>query len=146
MTTEDDLRWAAIVARDATADLTFVYGVKTTGVYCRPSSSARQPLRKNVEFFDTPQQAEAAGYRPNKRTSADQTQVAQRHAHLVAAACRHIEQAQALPSLEDLAQGAGLSPFHFHRVFKTLTGLTPRATPAPIVHASSGRTCWTICR
>ncbi|WP_271043429.1 bifunctional DNA-binding transcriptional regulator/O6-methylguanine-DNA methyltransferase Ada [Pseudomonas sp. VB3] len=126
MSTEDDLRWAAIVARDATADLTFVYGVKTTGVYCRPSSSARQPLRKNVEFFDTPQQAEAAGYRPNKRTSADQTQVAQRHAHLVAAACRHIEQAETLPALEDLANGAGLSPFHFHRVFKTLTGLTPR--------------------
>ncbi|WP_017480372.1 bifunctional DNA-binding transcriptional regulator/O6-methylguanine-DNA methyltransferase Ada [Pseudomonas sp. PAMC 26793] len=124
--TEQDPRWAAIVARDAKADLTFVYGVKTTGVYCRPSSSARRPRPENVEFFDTPQQAEAAGYRPNKRSSGDQTQVAARHAQLVAAACRHIEQAETLPALEDLATLAGLSPFHFHRVFKALTGLTPK--------------------
>ncbi|WP_226478255.1 bifunctional DNA-binding transcriptional regulator/O6-methylguanine-DNA methyltransferase Ada [Pseudomonas sp. MWU16-30323] len=124
--TEQDPRWAAIVARDAKADLTFVYGVKTTGVYCRPSSSARRPRPENVEFFDTPQQAEAAGYRPNKRSSGDQTQVAARHAQLVAAACRHIEQAEILPALEDLATLAGLSPFHFHRVFKALTGLTPK--------------------
>lgn len=124
--TEQDPRWAAIVARDAKADLTFVYGVKTTGVYCRPSSSARRPRPENVEFFDTPQQAEAAGYRPNKRASGDQTQVAARHAQLVAAACRHIEQAETLPPLEDLAALAGLSPFHFHRVFKAVTGLTPK--------------------
>ncbi|WP_439855607.1 bifunctional DNA-binding transcriptional regulator/O6-methylguanine-DNA methyltransferase Ada [Pseudomonas yamanorum] len=124
--TEQDPRWAAIVARDAKADLTFVYGVKTTGVYCRPSSSARRPRPENVEFFDTPQQAEAAGYRPNKRSSGDQTQVAARHAQLVAAACRHIEQAETLPALEDLATLAGLSPFHFHRVFKAVTGLTPK--------------------
>ncbi|MGY2296355.1 bifunctional DNA-binding transcriptional regulator/O6-methylguanine-DNA methyltransferase Ada [Pseudomonas yamanorum] len=124
--TEQDPRWAAIVARDAKADLTFVYGVKTTGVYCRPSSSARRPRPENVEFFDTPQQAEAAGYRPNKRSSGDQTQVAARHAQLVAAACRHIEQAETLPALEDLATLASLSPFHFHRVFKAVTGLTPK--------------------
>jgi len=124
--TELDPRWAAIVARDARADLTFVYGVKTTGVYCRPSSSARRPRPENVEFFDTPQQAEAAGYRPNKRSSGDQTQVAARHAQLVAAACRHIEQAETLPPLEALADLAGLSPFHFHRVFKAVTGLTPK--------------------
>lgn len=124
--TEQDPRWAAIVARDAKADLTFVYGVKTTGVYCRPSSSARRPLPQNVEFFDTPQQAEAAGYRPNKRYSGDQTQVAARHAQLVAAACRHIEQAETVPSLEALAALCGLSPFHFHRVFKAVTGLTPK--------------------
>lgn len=124
--TEQDPRWAAIVARDAKADLTFVYGVKTTGVYCRPSSSARLPRPENVEFFDTPQQAEAAGYRPSKRAAGDQTQIAARHAQLVAAACRHIEQAETVPSLDALAALASLSPFHFHRIFKAVTGLTPK--------------------
>ncbi|QJI29014.1 bifunctional DNA-binding transcriptional regulator/O6-methylguanine-DNA methyltransferase Ada [Pseudomonas sp. ADAK18] len=124
--TEQDPRWAAIVARDPKADLQFVYGVKTTGIYCRPSSASRLPRPENVEFFDTPQHAEAAGYRPSKRASGDQTQVAQRHALLVSAACRHIEQAETVPSLEALATLAGLSPFHFHRTFKAVTGLTPK--------------------
>ncbi|KAF1021363.1 MAG: Bifunctional transcriptional activator/DNA repair enzyme Ada [Pseudomonas sp.] len=124
---EQDPRWAAVITRDASAAGTFVYGVKTTGVYCHPGSTARSPRPENVEFFDTPQQAEAAGYRPNKRSSADQAQVAARHAQLVEAACRHIEQADPLPNLEALATLSGLSPFHFHRVFKSVTGLTPKA-------------------
>lgn len=124
--TEQDPRWAAIVARDASAAPGFVYGVKTTGVYCKPGSSARLPRPENVEFFDTPQQAEAAGYRPNKRASADPIQVAARHAQQVAAACRQIEHADTPPTLEALAIVAGLSPFHFHRVFKSVTGLTPK--------------------
>lgn len=126
MTTEQDPRWAAIVARDAKADALFVYGVKTTGVYCRPSSASRLPRPENIEFFDTPAQAEAAGYRPSKRAAGDQTQLAAHHAQLVAEACRQIEQAQIPPSLEALANGAGLSSFHFHRVFKAVTGLTPK--------------------
>lgn len=126
MTTEHDTRWAAILARDPEADGLFVYGVKTTGVYCRPSSTARLPRRENVEFFDSPAQAEAAGYRANKRANADRTQVVAHHAQLVANACRHIEQADAPPGLEALAAQAGLSPFHFHRVFKAITGLTPK--------------------
>ncbi len=126
MTTEHDTRWAAILARDPKADGLFVYGVKTTGVYCRPSSTSRLPRRENVEFFDSAAQAEAAGYRANKRANADRTQVAAHHALLVANACRHIEQADAPPSLEALAAQAGLSPFHFHRVFKAVTGLTPK--------------------
>ncbi|KAF1021280.1 MAG: Bifunctional transcriptional activator/DNA repair enzyme Ada [Pseudomonas sp.] len=124
---EQDPRWPLIVNRDTSAAGTFVYGVRTTGVYCHPGSSARLPRPQNVEFFDTPQQAEAAGYRPNKRTSADQAQVAARHARQVEAACRHIEDAEAPPNLETLAALAGLSPFHFHRVFKNVTGLTPKA-------------------
>lgn len=123
---EQDPRWAAIVARDAKADTLFVYGVKTTGVYCRPSSSARQPRPENVEFFDTPEQAEAAGYRPNKRAGGDQTRLAEQHALVAATACRQIEQAETPPSLEALAAEAGLSTFHFHRVFKSVTGLTPK--------------------
>ncbi|MGF6094087.1 bifunctional DNA-binding transcriptional regulator/O6-methylguanine-DNA methyltransferase Ada [Pseudomonas sp. 18175] len=126
MTTEHDARWAAIQARDPKADGQFVYGVKTTGIYCRPSSATRLPRRENIEFFDTPAQAEAAGYRASKRAAADRSQVAAQHAQLVANACRHIEQADVAPSLDTLATQAGLSPFHFHRVFKAVTGLTPK--------------------
>ena len=126
MNNEHDPRWAAIIARDAKADALFVYGVKTTGVYCRPSSASRLPRPENIEFFDTPAQAEAAGYRASKRAAGDQTQLAAHHARLVANACRQIEQAETAPSLEVLAHQAGLSPFHFHRVFKASTGLTPK--------------------
>jgi AraC family transcriptional regulator, regulatory protein of adaptative response / methylated-DNA-[protein]-cysteine methyltransferase len=134
MKTEQDPRWAAIVARDPKADKLFVYGVKTTGVYCRPSSASRLPRPENIQFFDTPAQAEAAGYRASKRASGDQTQLAAHHGHLVAEACRHIEQADTPPSLNTLALRAGLSPFHFHRVFKAVTGLTPKG------YASAQRT------
>ncbi|PHN16569.1 bifunctional DNA-binding transcriptional regulator/O6-methylguanine-DNA methyltransferase Ada [Pseudomonas sp. ICMP 561] len=125
--TENDPRWLSVLARDASADGQFVYGVRTTGVYCRPSSLSRLPNPDNVVFFDNPEQAEAAGYRPSKRIAADQSHVAQQHAALVASACRCIEQAESAPSLKALAQDAGLSPYHFHRVFKTVTGLTPKA-------------------
>lgn len=126
MTTEHDPRWAAILARDPSADALFVYGVKTTGVYGRPSSASRLPRPENIEFFDTPAQAEAAGYRASKRAAGDQTQLAAQHARQVADACRHIEQAETPPSLHTLATLAGLSAFHFHRVFKAVTGLTPK--------------------
>ncbi|WP_397457474.1 bifunctional DNA-binding transcriptional regulator/O6-methylguanine-DNA methyltransferase Ada [Pseudomonas lurida] len=126
MTTEQDPRWAAILARDPKADALFVYGVKTTGVYCRPSSASRLPRPENVEFFDTPAHAEAAGYRASKRAAGDQTQLAAHHAQRVADACRQIEQADTPPSLNALALQANMSPFHFHRVFKAVTGLTPK--------------------
>ncbi|KTC15922.1 6-O-methylguanine DNA methyltransferase [Pseudomonas marginalis ICMP 9505] len=126
MSNQQDPRWAAIVARDAKADAVFVYGVKTTGVYCRPSSASRLPRPDNIEFFDSAALAEAAGYRPSKRALGDQTQLAAHHAQLVADACRHLEQAETPPNLEALARLAGLSPFHFHRVFKGVTGLTPK--------------------
>ena len=126
MTTEQDPRWAAILARDPNADALFVYGVKTTGVYCHASSASRLPRPENVEFFDTPEQAQAAGYRASKRAAGDQTQLAAHHAQRVAQACRHIEQADTPPPLSTLAAQAGLSPFHFHRVFKAVTGLTPK--------------------
>ncbi|WP_426205878.1 bifunctional DNA-binding transcriptional regulator/O6-methylguanine-DNA methyltransferase Ada [Pseudomonas sp. TWP3-1] len=128
--TETDPRWAAVVARDPQADDQFVYAVKTTGVYCRPSSLARLPKPQNVVFFDTAQDAEAAGFRPSKRASRDQTEVLAQHAAKVAAACRQIETSEALPALNDLAHAAGLSPFHFHRVFKAATGLTPKGYAA----------------
>jgi AraC family transcriptional regulator of adaptative response/methylated-DNA-[protein]-cysteine methyltransferase len=127
---EDDPRWSAVVARDPRADGEFVYAVKTTGIYCRPSSLARLPKPQNVEFFDTAEEAEAAGYRPSKRASKDQSDVAAQHAATVAAACRQIETAETLPALNELADAAGLSSFHFHRVFKAATGLTPKGYAA----------------
>jgi AraC family transcriptional regulator of adaptative response/methylated-DNA-[protein]-cysteine methyltransferase len=122
----DEKRWAAIQSRDVRADGHFVYAVRTTGVYCRPSSPTRLPRRENVEFFASEREAEAAGYRPSQR-AADRTAVAAQHAAAVARACRLIEQSETPPSLDELAGEAGLSPFHFHRVFKAETGLTPKA-------------------
>lgn len=125
--TIDDRRWASVQARDPAADDDFVYAVKTTGVYCRPSSSARLPKRENVEFFDTAEAAEAAGYRASKRAAADRSAAAAQRAALVAQACRLIENSDIQPNLEVLAEKAGMSTFHFHRVFKAETGLTPKA-------------------
>lgn len=123
-------RWAAVLARDPTIDPDFVYGVRTTGVYCRPGSSARLPRRENVEFFDSAQLAEAAGFRPSRRTTEASIDSAQRRADLVAAACRQIEQAEREPMLTELAQAAHLSPWHFQRLFKAQTGLTPKGYAA----------------
>jgi AraC family transcriptional regulator of adaptative response/methylated-DNA-[protein]-cysteine methyltransferase len=123
----DDARWAAVQQREAAADGHFVYAVRTTGVYAQPSSAARLPRRENVAFFDSPHAAEAAGYRPSRRAQADQTRAAAERAALVARACRLIEASQTPPPLDDLAADLGMSPFHFHRLFKAETGLTPKA-------------------
>jgi AraC family transcriptional regulator of adaptative response/methylated-DNA-[protein]-cysteine methyltransferase len=123
----EDERWAAVQARDARADGHFVYGVRTTGVYCRPSSSARLPKRENVEFFETEQAAKVAGYRASRRASGDQTSLQAKRAAAVAKACRLIERSETPPSLDELAEEVGMSSFHFHRVFKAETGLTPKA-------------------
>jgi len=123
----DDERWMAVQARDAAADGQFVYAVRTTGVYCQPSSSARLPKRENVEFFDTAEAAEAAGYRCSRRAHGDQTSAAAERAALVARACRMIETSETPPQLDDVAAEVGMSPFHFHRLFKAETGLTPKA-------------------
>lgn len=123
----DEGRWRAVQARDSAADGHFVYAVRSTGVYCRPSSSARLPRRENVEFFESAAAAEAAGYRASRRVRGDRTALAAERAAQVARACRLIESAETQPSLEELANQAGLSPHHFHRVFKAETGLTPKA-------------------
>jgi AraC family transcriptional regulator of adaptative response/methylated-DNA-[protein]-cysteine methyltransferase len=128
--TLDDPRWAAIAARDAAADETFYYSVRTTGVYCKPSCGARPPRPENVAFHATATDAERAGFRPCKRCKPDQPSRERRHAAMVADLCRVIEAADGAPALETLAQHAGASPSHVHRVFKAMTGVTPRAYAA----------------
>lgn len=123
----DEARWQAVRNRDRAADGHFVYAVRTTGVYGRPSSSARLPYRENVLFFDSADAAEAAGFRPSQRGTADRSVAAARRTDLVARACRDIEAAEVPLSLEALAAQAGISTFHFHRLFKAETGLSPKA-------------------
>jgi AraC family transcriptional regulator, regulatory protein of adaptative response / methylated-DNA-[protein]-cysteine methyltransferase len=123
----DDSRWRAVQRRERAADGTFVYCVRTTGVYCRPSCAARLPRRENVMFHATCAEAERAGFRPCKRCRPNAPALAEAHATVVARACRLIEQAEQPPTLDELAQAAGMSRFHFHRVFKAVTGVTPKA-------------------
>ena len=125
-----DPRWAAVLARDPAAEGQFYYSVRTTGVYCRPTCPARAANPENVQFHATRAAAEAAGFRPCRRCKPEQPPLAQQHAAKVAQVCRLIEHAEHMPSLQQLAQHAGLSRYHFHRLFKQLTGLTPRAYAA----------------
>src|SRR5215475_5901033 len=120
--TGDEARWAALRSRDASADGTFVYSVKTTGVYCRPSCASRPARPENVAFHDTPAAAERAGFRACKRCKPDQPPRAERQAAQIAALCRMIETADEVPTLDELAARAGLSAFHTHRLFKAVTG------------------------
>jgi AraC family transcriptional regulator of adaptative response/methylated-DNA-[protein]-cysteine methyltransferase len=127
-TTDVDVaRWDAVIRRDGAADGQFVYSVRTTGVYCRPSCPSRVAKRVHVVFHATNADAEQAGYRPCKRCRPDADTQADRTAALVARACRLMEAAETIPRLDQLATAVGLSAFHFHRLFKTATGITPRA-------------------
>ncbi len=128
--TVSDPRWAAVVARDPAADGKFFYSVKTTGVYCRPSCAARAAKPENVAFHRTAADAERAGFRPCKRCKPDQPSLAEQHATIVADLCRFIESAEQRPTLDELAKRAGLSAFHLHRVFKDITGVSPKAYAA----------------
>src|SRR6516164_9736675 len=121
-----DQCWAALERRDAGADGKFFYGVRTTGVYCRPGCTSRLPLRKNTQFFETLEAAEAAGLRPCKRCRPTENSAASRHVAAVERACALLRKSETMPSLAELADAAGISPFHFHRVFKQITGATPR--------------------
>ena len=123
---ERDPRWASILARSPAADGTFFYSVRTTGVYCRPSCPARLARPENVRFHLTREDAERAGFRPCKRCKPHQPSLTEQHTAMVTEACRFIEKSPAGPTLEQLARRAGVSPFHFHRVFRSITGLTPR--------------------
>lgn len=126
----DEQRWDAVTRRDRSADGHFYYSVRTTGVYCMPSCASRPALRRNVAFHATRAEAEAAGFRACKRCKPDTGGLAASHAAGVARACRLIETSEQMPDLDALATEAGMSRFHFHRVFKSTTGLTPKAYSA----------------
>jgi AraC family transcriptional regulator of adaptative response/methylated-DNA-[protein]-cysteine methyltransferase len=126
----DEARWDAVSRRDGAADGLFVYSVRSTGVYCRPSCPSRPAKRENVAFHEDCAAAEAAGFRACMRCKPEQPPLAQRQAQLVAQACRLIEQAEVEPDLDSLAREVGMSRFHFHRIFKAHTGLTPKGYAA----------------
>lgn len=126
-TASDDAKWAAIIAHDWAYDGRFYYSVETTGIYCRPSCPSRRPNRANVRFHETTSDAEHAGFRACKRCKPNKSSLHQEHAAKVAQACQLIEQSEGAPKLGELAEAVGLSPYHFHRIFKSVAGLTPKA-------------------
>jgi AraC family transcriptional regulator, regulatory protein of adaptative response / methylated-DNA-[protein]-cysteine methyltransferase len=123
----DDARWDAVVSKDKRADGQFYFSVRTTGVYCRPSCPARRARRENVAFHLSCEAAEAAGFRSCKRCRPREASQSERDAALIARACSLIEKSDEPLRLASLAAASGLSPFHFHRLFKAGTGLTPKA-------------------
>ncbi|WP_048305511.1 bifunctional DNA-binding transcriptional regulator/O6-methylguanine-DNA methyltransferase Ada [Halomonas sp. PR-M31] len=125
--TERDPRWQSVLGRDKVADGAFVYAVKTTGIYCRPSCPSRNAKPENVIFFASPADAEVAGYRSCQRCNPKGHSSTEANVAIVAAACRLIENSDVLPKLDDLAASVGMSASYFHRQFKVTTGLTPKA-------------------
>jgi len=120
-----DPRWARVVARDKNADDLFWYSLATTSIYCRPSRPANP---KNVDFFGTTAAAaEAAGFRPCRRCNPNGLSTEAENAAIIARACRAIDEADQAPSLSEMAQAVDLSPSYFHRPFKSITGVTPKA-------------------
>ncbi len=124
---DENMHWHSIIRRDAKADGRFVYAVKSTGIYCRPACPAKLPKRENVSFFSTGEEAEKAGFRACKRCHPEGVSIFERNAAAVSEACRLIEISAELPKLDELATAVGISPYHFHRQFKAITGLTPKA-------------------
>ncbi|HQT78701.1 MAG TPA: bifunctional DNA-binding transcriptional regulator/O6-methylguanine-DNA methyltransferase Ada [Rhodopila sp.] len=120
----DDVLWDKVLNRQEATD--FLYAVTTMGVYCRPGCPSPRPLRRNVRFFRCVAEAEAAGFRACKRCDpkGDRARIAQA---VVQDACAFIEASETIPSLETLANRAGYSRFHFLRLFRDHTGLTPRS-------------------
>ncbi len=128
----DEARWEAVQRRERAADGVFYYSVRTTGVYCQPSCGARPARRENVAFHASCEAAESAGFRPCLRCRPNLPPLAERQAKAVAAACRLIEASEEEPGLDALAACAGMSRFHFHRLFKQHAGVTPKAYAAAV--------------
>jgi AraC family transcriptional regulator of adaptative response/methylated-DNA-[protein]-cysteine methyltransferase len=123
--TTSDPRWQSIVMREKDADGKFFYSVGTTGVYCRSSCAARLPRPENVRFHASTAEAEKAGFRACKRCKPTGLSLTAANTAKIEKVCRLIERSDDMPSLERLAQYAGISVFYFHRTFKAVTGLTP---------------------
>ena len=122
----DDQRWQSVLERDSEADGQFVFAVQTTGIFCRPSCTAKHALRKNVRFFPDAQAALLAGFRPCKRCQPDKANARQHRLDKITLACQLLEQESPI-TLDALAEQVAMSPYHLHRVFKATTGMTPKA-------------------
>jgi AraC family transcriptional regulator, regulatory protein of adaptative response / methylated-DNA-[protein]-cysteine methyltransferase len=124
MTSNANQRWSLVLERDTRADGRFVYAVKSTGVFCRPSCPSRRPRRENVEFFDSPAQAQQAGYRACRRCEPLERNP---QARKIEAACRYMdENLDVTLSLSAVSRHVEVSPFHFQRLFKRMLGISPR--------------------
>jgi AraC family transcriptional regulator, regulatory protein of adaptative response / methylated-DNA-[protein]-cysteine methyltransferase len=124
----DETRWSAVLARDARADGTFVYAVRTTGVYCRPSCPSRRPRRESVAFFAAADAAELAGFRECRRCRPRAGAAPPAGLNDVRLACEFIQRHAAQPlTLARIASEVGVSPFHLQRTFTKLVGISPRA-------------------
>jgi AraC family transcriptional regulator, regulatory protein of adaptative response / methylated-DNA-[protein]-cysteine methyltransferase len=121
-----DRRWEAVVANNPKADGAFFYAVKTTGIYCRPTCKSKMPKPDNVVFFSTIAEAETAGFRPCKRCQPNSESPQAEREQLITNICKTIETSEQQLSLNELTQMAGLSPYHFQRVFKQIVGVTPK--------------------
>lgn len=137
METELQHKWQHVMARDARQDGRFVFAVRTTGIYCRPSCPSRRPRRDSVEFYANPNEAERAGYRACLRCKP--TQISEQ-AQYVAGARKILDNAESAVTLADLSKRVGLSAFHLQRLFKRATGLSPREyqTARRMQHVKSG--------
>lgn len=121
----EQARWKAFERRDQRADGRFVVAVRTTRIYCRPSCPARKPLRRNVEFFNIPEAAEAAGYRPCKRCQPHEAQIDDPGLKVVRDICDYLRAANGSANLSRAAARVGKSPTHVRRLFKRILGMTP---------------------
>jgi AraC family transcriptional regulator, regulatory protein of adaptative response / methylated-DNA-[protein]-cysteine methyltransferase len=119
-------RWQAVIDRDTTQRGLFIYGVRTTGIYCQPGCASRQPKPQNIVFFQDCEEASNAGFRPCKRCTPDKGLEVSAISNAVISACRSIEMAETPPNLNTLAQSSGLSPAHFQRTFKQALGISPK--------------------
>ncbi len=123
-TLDPDVLWQAVRMRDAGFDGRFIFGVRSTGIYCRPGCPARTPRRRQVIFFATTSEAQAAGFRACRRCRPDDALPPNQQ--LVQAACQVIEAAPQRLSLAELGRQVGVSPYHLQRVFKAVLGCSPR--------------------
>jgi AraC family transcriptional regulator, regulatory protein of adaptative response / methylated-DNA-[protein]-cysteine methyltransferase len=125
--TNDEQAWQAVLAHDRRYDGMFVYAVRSTGVYCRPSCASRRPRREVVEFFEEPRQAEVAGFRSCKRCRPTELNGQRELPQVITRVCRFIDEIiEEGPTLDRLAEVAGVSPFHLQRSFKGALGISPR--------------------
>ena len=122
----DAARWKAVLGHDRGADGLFVYAVRSTGVYCRPSCPSRRPRRDRVAFFESPGEARSAGFRPCRRCRPDDSTAPDPWIEKIRRACVYLSNVDGHPSLTTLAARIGGSPYHLQRNFKRLVGVTPR--------------------